>query len=278
MARYGRQGERRARLEPMIELADAKMQEWEPNVELVERLRQWVGQNDVHANPDLHRIRVKASNWAGVAGPYWPSVLGDGHEWLPVTRGDLFDLADTCRGGSWMPLMSATFAWGHGNIGYGPARLRAILEKNDPTHIEQVLANAVAALSKTGTEAAYSVLRPARANVVWGLGPAFFTKFLYFAGWGMDVPEPKPLILDAQVAASVRLIAQRVNAGAGIDPDMAPWLWPKGNWWAHRYGQYIALAHRVASMLPDDLPKRPDALELALFDKDLRKSGIWALA
>lgn len=31
-------------------------------------------------------------------------------------------------------------------------------------------------------------------------------------------------------------------------------------------------------MLPDDLPKRPDVLELALFDEDHRESGIWDLA
>ena len=90
--------------------------------------------------------------------------------------------------------------------------------------------------------------------------------------------DPKPLILDAQVAASVRLIAQGVYARAGIDDDMAPWLWPKGNWWAHRYGQYLKLAHRVASMLPDDLPNRPDVLELALFDTELRDTRIWGLA
>jgi hypothetical protein len=129
----------------------------------------------VRANPDLHRIKVKASNWSGVAVPYWPGVLEEDNEWLPVTRGDLFDLAGACRGGSWMPLMSAMFAWGHGNIGYGPARLRAILEKNDPAHIELVLADAVDELSKAGTEAAYRVLRPERVNLVWGFGPACFT-------------------------------------------------------------------------------------------------------
>jgi hypothetical protein len=77
----------------------------------------------------------------------------------------------------------------------------------------------------------------------------------------MKVAGPELLILDAQVAASVRQIAHRVYTRAGIDQDMASWLWPTSNWWAHRYGQYVELAHRVASLLPDDLPSRPDALE-----------------
>ena len=278
MARDAKPGGRSTRLFPKIELADVKLQEWEPSAAQVDQLREWMRKDAVHANPDLHRIRVKASNWAGVAGPYWPGARGEAGQWLPVTRRDLFDLADDCLGGSWMPLMSAAFAWGHGNIGYGPARLRSILEKNDPAQIELVLAEAVAALSRKGTEAAYRVLRPTRANVVWGLGPAFFTKFLYFAGWRMEITDPKPLILDAQVAASVRVIAQSVYTRAGIDDDMASWLWPKGNWWAYRYGQYIELAHRLASLLPDDLPHRPDVLEFALFDTDLRNTGIWGLA
>ncbi len=277
MARTARRGGRSARLGPKIEFADAALQEWELGAAQVELLREWMRKCAVRANPDLHRIDVKASNWSGVAAPYWPVVLGDAHEWLPVTRRDLFDLAD-CRGGSWMPLMSAMFAWGHGNIGYGPARLRAILEKNDLAHIDLVLADAVDELSRGGAEAAYSVFRPTTKNEVLGFGPAFFTKFLYFVGWRMKMTGPKPLILDAQVAASVRLIAQPVYTRAGIDQDMASWLWPKGNWWAHRYGQYIELAHRVASLLPNDLPHRPDVLEFALFDKGLRESGIWSLA
>jgi hypothetical protein len=261
----------------MIELADAALQEWEPSAAMVDGLREWVTQDTVHADPDGHRIGVKASNWAGVAAPYWPQVLGDADEWLPVTRRDLFDLADTSRDGSWMPLFSATFAWGYGNVGYGPSRLRAILKNNDAEHIERKLTDAVEALSSEGAKAAYSVLRPWRSNVVWGFGPAFFSKFLYFAGWRMDVPGPKPLILDAQVAASIRLIAEPVYTRAGIDQDMASWLWPTSNWWGHRYGQYIELVHRVASLLPSDLPSRPDVLELALFDGRLRKTGVWDL-
>jgi len=89
-----------------------------------------------------------------------------------------------------MPLLTATFAWGYGNVGYGPSRLRAILSNNNPDHIERTLTEAVEALSSEGTEAAYSVLRPWRANVVWGFGPAFLSKFLYFVIWKMDVPGP----------------------------------------------------------------------------------------
>jgi hypothetical protein len=46
-----------------------------------------------------------------------------------------------------------------------------------------------------------------------GFGPAFLSKFLYFVIWKMDVPGPKPLILDARVAASIRLIAEPVTPG-----------------------------------------------------------------
>jgi len=112
------------------------------------------------------------------------------------------------------------------------------------------------------------------------LGPAFFTKFLYFAS-SDSTSGPRPLILDQRVAASMRQLASHVYEVPPVPPeDMAAWLWPKNGWSAHRYGEYIHFAHQTSTQLHDlnnDWPDQADLLELALFDNALRERRTWAV-
>lgn len=74
--------------------------------------------------------------------------------------------------------------WGQGRTGYGPYRLKEILA--EPL-VADVLAKAGGTLREQGAVAAYRVLNGA----VKGLGPAFFTKLLYFLN---HFPPPRPTL------------------------------------------------------------------------------------
>lgn len=191
--------------------------------------------------------------------------------------------------GEWAEALVALYVWGQGTIGYGPHRLKEIL--SEPT-IDYTLTEAAAvlreegglheqgalhnegALHEAGAVAAYRVLRGA----VRGLGPAFFTKFLYFLGLATDAPAPpapRALILDQRVARVLRAHAARV--GSDIDlpsaADVAAWIWSDGGWTPHRYGVYLpwmaAADDQLASSGIGWPESSPDLLELAFFN------GIW---
>lgn len=220
-------------------------------------------------DPGRHSVRILPSRWSAVAGPYWPEGLGARDTPTAVTRQDLFGLAAQADG-SWMPLLTATYAWGQGTSGYGPTRLRKILDGNDPNEIDRSLTDAVDALHTEGPVAGYRVLN----RRVRYLGPAFFTKFLYAAGEGLGLDRPRPLILDQRVAASLRALTTTLNRGADLPPDLSAWLWTDYGWSPHRYDQYVSFAHRLSSQMHaivDGWPDRPDLIELALFDKGLQE-------
>lgn len=136
-----------------------------------------------------------------------------------------------------MPLLAATFAWGYGPSGLGRHRF---LQVAGGGGVETALREAIHVLDVDGAVAAYEQLR----GSVRGFGPAFLTKFLYFAQ-GPVVVEPGPLILDARVAAACRSIAVSVLRGDGMDPDLAHelarWQWSDGGWSTYRYGSICSL-------------------------------------
>ncbi|MFD7052723.1 hypothetical protein ACFWDX_32680 [Streptomyces mirabilis] len=168
---------------------------------------------------------------------------------------------------SWTETLVASYVWGQGDIGYGAHRLGEILR---PAPGEALLAQAIALLATDGAVAGYRGLRGAIA----GLGPAFFTKFLYFAGGAVvDVPGPRLLILDQRIARVLRAYTTRLGEGAGLEEPakLAAWLWTDGGWTPHRYDVYLRWAHGATGQLAGSThwPLAPDLLELALF------SGAW---
>ena len=117
----------------------------------------------------------------------------------------------------------------------------------DPSAAALTLRSA-AQLSHSDTESAYNTLYPRAVPAIAHLGPAFFTKYLYFAGAG--APDHASLILDSRVAAAL------VDIG---------WtsLHPEGGWPAETYGRYCALFARWAREAGN---LRPDLFERWLFD------------
>jgi hypothetical protein len=98
-------------------------------------------------------------------------------------------------------LLWRVLAWGSGSRTWrNSRRLKGIAA--DVAGSEDLLRKA-AELAVTGSPAqAYAVLRPVSRNVMSGLGPSFFTKFLYFAGQG--APGHRCVILDRVVATALR--------------------------------------------------------------------------
>jgi len=79
------------------------------------------------------------------------------------------------------------------------------------------------------------------------LGPSFGTKFLYFAGYDRVADGPQPLILDQYVTLAL-------NRLCGLS-------WPITGWSTSQYADYLARAHRWATMWRTS----PDVIERVLF-------------
>lgn len=175
-----------------------------------------------------------------------------------ISRGDLFDFAERARErpGSWTQLLVNTFGWGWGGTSLGPSRLARVLEATEAQIVEDNLAKAVATLDSDGAVAAYWDLNNSSRYYLKHLGPAFFTKFLYFAAAGGPRLAPRPLILD-------KIVAVRVNGLLGRAGRLAT-----GGWSTRDYAFYLALMDRLAARLNErdgnDL-WTTDAVELGIF-------------
>lgn len=197
-----------------------------------------------------------------------------------ITRRSVVGVAhESARAGQWTPLLHASYAWGQGKNGYGPSRLTRIKEEADRAgvDIEATLSDAVERMQVGTAVDGYGRLQKA---IPW-LGPAFYTKFLYFAGAVAPPAEgPGPLILDAVVAAQVQgFVAARFAANES-DPrkvrlakPLAAWLWSSAGWSAYRYGIWLEFADAATTQLRTAIPTwspKADAFELAVFSKQLK--------
>ncbi|MFF1560472.1 hypothetical protein [Streptomyces sp. NPDC058279] len=217
-----------------------------------------------------HRVQYVPAHWAGIES--WPDRLSDRSraETVTISRTQVVEVVrEAVRGDRWAEAFVASYVWGQGRIGYGPHRLKDILAE---PNVADVVAGADAALREDGAVAAYDVLYRA----VRGLGPAFFTKLLYFLGLARDAPAaPRALILDQRVARVVRAHATRIGLEAGLASasDVATWTWSDSGWTPHRYEVYLrwitASAEQLVSAGIGWPASSPDLLELALFD------GVW---
>ncbi|MFD7409539.1 hypothetical protein ACFV7R_44605 [Streptomyces sp. NPDC059866] len=230
------------------------------------QLGAWLAGNGAQYAGEIgaHAVGYVPAAWAGIEP--WPALLADrtGGGRAAVSRAQVMAVARAgAVSSSWRETLVASYVWGQGGNGYGPHRLGQIL--HGPS-VQTQLARAVAMLADEGAVAAYRSLRGA----IPGLGPAFFTKFLYFAGAArLELPGPRPLILDQRIARVVRAYAIRVGQKAGLaEPaGLAGWLWSDGGWTAHRYDIYLGWMHAATGQLAATThwPFAPDLLELALF-------------
>lgn len=228
--------------------------------------------------PGAHSVRYTPDRWALMTP--WPEALaptsagGD----AAVSRAEVASaVADALQRQAFREALVATYVWGKGKRGTpggsGPATLHKILAFDG---LDAALAGAVTTLREHGAPQAYAALK----GQVPELGPAFFTKFLYFAGLALEpVHGVRPLILDSVLARRLRQMAAAVGRESGHDPDgcIAAWVWSDNNWTPHRYQVYLSFMHAAANQLAkgDNWPSgaAPDLLECALFTTRWETSG-----
>ena len=156
-----------------------------------------------------------------VGRPWWTKTLSehgldDTLTGETIRRADIFALADAAADDptAALTLLWNALAWGSGDKRRNnKARIAAVA-----THPEAAAAllQQAAALSRTDPQAAYELLYPRNRTAIAGLGPAFFTKYLYFAGGG--AAHHPCAILDENVA----LALQRTCGWAS--PPLSGWL------------------------------------------------------
>lgn len=170
-----------------------------------------------------------------------------------LTRGDLFSMGRDATGGNREAVLNFVWhvlAWGSGTSRrHNKARIESI-----PAHVE-LLTDSFQDAGSGEVRCAYSRLIRRGGGKVPGLGPAFFTKLLYFAS---DETKPACLILDARVAAGL------YRAGWSMSPRRSPGS-HSYNWYTDTYVSYCELLHRWASEVGGP---SADMLERGLFDNE----------
>ena len=173
---------------------------------------------------------------------------------MSISRAEVFDRGDReATVENAFQLLYYSLAWG---LGTRAPRLHARLDalSADQDRTGELLVKAWETV-KTGAPVveAYSVLTTDRgAGRIRQLGPAFATKFLYFAQGA--AAEPRFLILDAVVAGNL----SEAWPGAAA-----------GGWYPETYGRYCDLmagwARQAATRMNQSRQVRADEIELALF-------------
>ncbi|MFF3253859.1 hypothetical protein ACFYWP_23260 [Actinacidiphila glaucinigra] len=204
-----------------------------------------------------HTITVPVTWWNAAlksrglpGGPITAPADGPGRN--SISRAALFTMAtapldsdeDVLR------LLWHVLAWGSGSkLRNNHRRLDVI---GEGTSTAAAALREAASLARTDPEAAYR--RLFTGTRVRYLGPAFFTKYLYFAGGGSS--EHPCVILDSQVA-------ETLNKRCGWHS-----LRSGGNWPPETYQRYCTLLTRWAREETDRLGRHvcPDEIERWLFE------------
>lgn len=189
----------------------------------------------------------------------WPAFLTGSEAVRPVSRQEVHaEAAEVAAPGGGLRLLWASVAWGAG------PRLRLCSKRIDAAHgasavragpagaarLDDQLREVARLANDRGTRGrAYETLHPGRGQLIRYLGPAFGSKFLYFAG--CDAPEHPCLILDSRVAQSLR---RRGWTSLGT----------QGGWPATTYERYCVLAQRWSDELQLE---SADQVEKWLFDQ-----------
>ncbi|MFF4807108.1 hypothetical protein ACFY03_02650 [Micromonospora chersina] len=193
-------------------------------------------------------VTVHIEKWRAALPPdAWPDGFPEvGSVW----RRDVFTVAEAWRAGEASPrqLLSAVLMWGYGPIGYGPWRTARSLEGDpDGKRLAYALEGLRApAPDEDALRTAYQRLRDPKESRLPRLGPAFFTKLLYFAGYRRGAPGRQPLILDS-------VVRRRLPVDAGVRRESG---WVSEEWLA-----YLGWAADQARRRGIE----PDEVEMALF-------------
>ncbi|KDF02193.1 hypothetical protein Y900_025485 [Mycolicibacterium aromaticivorans JS19b1 = JCM 16368] len=184
------------------------------------------------------------------------TILGD-----HISRGDIFNIAGPAlvEPAAALRLLWNTLAWGSGDSQRNnKARIASIAANRDSI---AALLQEAARLSRIDPRAAYDLLRPNNKTAIGELGPAFFTKYLYFAGGG--AAHHRCCILDRNVAASLN----HTCGWKSLPVERNDWL-------ASAYERYALLLDR---WVEEHHLSRHDVVERLLFE-DGKRVNRWAVA
>ncbi|MCH6470240.1 8-oxoguanine DNA glycosylase OGG fold protein [Sinomonas terrae] len=183
-----------------------------------------------------------------------------------LTRGDLFQLgraasAPLAAEDDVLTFLWHVLAWGTGASQRGnEKRIQSFARPADRARNVALLKRATELALDGDPAGAYSSLIRRGGGQIAGLGPAFFTKFLYFASEGTT--GTRCLILDARVASRL------AQAGWTSLPHSGPSY--SYNWYTDTYVSYCELLARWANEETARSKSEvwPDEIERALFSGD----------
>ena len=206
---------------------------------------EWLKQVDSHEAIFEQRFSVPLQWWEKEFAEHRmrSSLVG-----TSISRGDLFAIADDALNSpdAALQLLWNSIAWGSG-MGTRNIRTRIAAVADNASAAGQLLQRA-AHTSRVDPQAAYDLLYPENKAALRGLGPAFFTKYLYFAGAGAAVHPC--CILDKRVALALRVIGWESL--------------PTQQWLSSAYKRYNELLQRWSGEIATP---RIDLIERWLFDK-----------
>lgn len=244
------------------------------NLKMPDYVPSWVGNRQ-------ERILDHGFEAKGLALDWWNSELaaaGLGRFTVTVdpnrrgaeklTRGELFELGSHLSedDDAVLNFLWHVLAWGSGTSHrQNRKRITSLADNEHGADYLKLLREAAQISRDGGSEAArdaYGVLIRKGGGVIPGLGPAFFTKFLYFAGGAG--PDESCLILDARVAGSLfkagwtDLPSKTTKKGLGFSY----------NWYTDTYVSYC---ETLARWTKESGAEAPDEIERALFEGDPRE-------
>lgn len=198
-------------------------------------------------------------------GEFQISVDPTGIGSTTLRRRDLFELAKSLSQGSedaeYLNFLWHVIVWGSGrSTRNNRQRIEAFVGDARSERVE--LLRESTSVARTGLDnsalEAYRKLIRAGGGVIPSLGPAFFTKFLYFVGRGTE--NYRCLILDARVASSLHAAGWNTLPHRGTDFSF--------NWYSVTYDSYCGLLGRWANEVSGNLNILvfPDEIERALFE------------
>jgi hypothetical protein len=158
------------------------------------------------------------------------------HPTSELTRTDIFQITAPDPEIRRRRIVIASFMWGYGTGGLRYEHTRDDIASflADP-QLDDRLRQMEDRLAHREVRAAYDDL-----SGIHGIGPAFFTKLLYFVGRGLDGGWEYPLILDTKVAESLALLT---GYGSMVTTDH----WPKPD--SDSYVRYVRSMHNWARRL-----------------------------
>lgn len=172
--------------------------------QLIEWLRTRTRNETIHN----HRVLVNLDWWNRQPETVSHPVTGtrddgsatvEGRAW--ISRGELFRLAPSSETADPLQFLWPVVAWGTGTRHrLNRRRIHAVYQ--DRARAEAILRNAVQEAAESARNGYLSMRGPRNSNAFKYVGPAFFTKVLYFAGAGN--PDHACLIVDERVLATLK--------------------------------------------------------------------------